>query len=57
MTRGDADTGQRSFGADYYQNLMLWALPAALRGESLEGPARRDGLAARMVRAGDRANG
>jgi len=51
MVRGDSDTGERAFGADYYQNLMLWAVPAALAGESMEGPARGDGLAARVVRA------
>ena len=48
LTRGDMDTGQRAFGADYYQNMMLWALPAALRGQDIAGPAQADGLVARV---------
>ena len=50
--RGDADTGERAFGADYYQNMMLWAVPAALQNQDLTGPMRGDGLVARVVRAG-----
>ncbi|OFX17751.1 MAG: hypothetical protein A2Z18_01820 [Armatimonadetes bacterium RBG_16_58_9] len=30
IMRGDADTGERTCGNDYYQNMMLWALPAAI---------------------------
>ena len=33
--RGDADTGERTDGNDYYQDMMLWALPAALAGKDL----------------------
>jgi len=51
-TRGDMDTGQRAFGADYYQDLMLWAVPAALTGEELAGPCRAGGLIERVIRAG-----
>jgi uncharacterized protein (DUF608 family) len=51
LMRGDADTGQRGFGADYYQNLMLWAVPAALAGQDLAGPAQPGGLVARVIRA------
>ncbi|MBX3011712.1 MAG: hypothetical protein KF832_09390 [Caldilineaceae bacterium] len=50
--RGDADTGQRAFGADYYQNMMLWAVPAALIGQDLTGPTQADGLIARLLQAG-----
>lgn len=50
--RGDADTGERVFGADYYQNMMLWALPAALAGEELASVARPGGLVDRVLRAG-----
>jgi len=39
-------------GADYYQNLMLWSLPAALAGQDLAGPMRDGGLVARMIAAG-----
>lgn len=50
--RGEADTGQRAFGADYYQNLMLWGLPAALAGTPLDGPCQPGGLVDRVNRAG-----
>ena len=52
-TRGDKDTGQRTFGADYYQDMMLWAVPAALAGEDLTGPCRPGGLVARVIEAGE----
>lgn len=50
--RGDADTGQRAFGADYYQNMMLWAVPAALLDQDLTGPTRAGGLINRIIQAG-----
>lgn len=49
--RGDMDTGQRHFGADYYQNMMLWFVPAALENEDMVGPTRSGGLVQRMIRA------
>lgn len=45
------DTGARTYGADYYQNMVLWGLPAALAGQDLAGPCKKDGLVARMLRA------
>jgi len=50
--RGDADTGQRAFGADYYQNMMLWAVPAALQDQDLTGPMQAGGLVERVIAAG-----
>jgi uncharacterized protein (DUF608 family) len=50
--RGDADTGQRAFGADYYQNMMLWAVPAALAGQDLRGPLQPGGHVERVLQAG-----
>ena len=47
--RGDVDSGQRAFGADYYQNMMLWGVPAALRGEDLTGPCQPGGLVAKVI--------
>lgn len=47
-TRGDCDTGQRTFGADYYQNMMLWAVPAALQQADLTAPGADQGLVQRM---------
>ncbi len=50
--QGERDSGERAFGADYYQNMMLWAVPAALTGEDMEQPARPGGLVDRIIRAG-----
>jgi uncharacterized protein (DUF608 family) len=49
--RGDADTGQRTYGADYYQNMMLWAMPAALAGQDITGPAAAGGLVHKILAA------
>ena len=51
IMRGDADTGERSFGADYYQNMILWSLPAAIDGEDLSAPTKPGGLVDRVIRA------
>jgi uncharacterized protein (DUF608 family) len=51
IMRGDADTGERTFGNDYYQDMMLWSLPAALAGEDVSGPCKRGGLVDRVLRA------
>jgi uncharacterized protein (DUF608 family) len=50
------DTGERTFGTDYYQNMMLWALPAALAGTDLRGPCAPGGLVARLLAAGEAGN-
>ncbi len=49
MIRGD--TGEVTFGKDYYQMLMLWSLPAAVKGQDMGGPTREGGLVARMIAA------
>ena len=49
IMRGDADTGERSYGNDYYQDMMLWSLPAAIEGTGL----RRAGQTERAGRSGD----
>lgn len=49
IMRGDVDTGQRAFGADYYQNMMLWAVPAALAGGDLTVPFGENGLINRII--------
>jgi uncharacterized protein (DUF608 family) len=51
IMRGDADTGERSFGNDYYQDMMLWSLPAALAGEDVSAPCRPGGLVDRVLKA------
>jgi len=49
--RGDMDTGQRHFGGDYYQNMMLWLVPAALMGQDLSYPLEEGGLVSRIINA------
>lgn len=49
--RGDKDTGERTFGADYYQNMMLWFVPAAMAGLDMTAPLEDGGLVQRVVRA------
>jgi uncharacterized protein (DUF608 family) len=51
IMRGDVDTGERTFGNDYYQDLMLWSLPAALAGETVDGPCQPGGLVERIIQA------
>jgi uncharacterized protein (DUF608 family) len=46
------DTGERSYGTDYYQNMCLWDVPAALKGEDMSGPSKPGGLVYRMIQAG-----
>ena len=55
LFRGDLDTGECWFGNDYYQNMMLWSLPAALEGQDLAGPCKPGGLIDRIIQAGGQA--
>ena len=50
IVRGD--TGKRLFGTDYYQDMMLWALPAALHGQDLRASVGEGGLIDRILAAG-----
>lgn len=45
------DNGARTYGADYFQNMVLWGLPAALAGSDLTGPCQSGGLVDRILRA------
>jgi len=45
------DTGARTYGADYYQNMILWGMPAALIGSDLTAPCRSDGLVSQVLAA------
>jgi len=38
IMRGDVDTGERTYGNDYYQDMMLWSLPAALERKDFGAP-------------------
>ncbi|MDO8587823.1 MAG: GH116 family glycosyl-hydrolase [Armatimonadota bacterium] len=46
-----SDTGIRAYGNDYYQDLMLWSLPAALEDRPLDGPLAAGGLVDRILKA------
>ncbi len=46
-----ADAGTVLYGTDYYTNLMIWSLPAAIAGQDLAGPVKRGGLVDRVLRA------
>ena len=39
-------------GFDYYQDMMLWSVPAALEGGDLAAPCRPGGLVDRVIQAG-----
>src|SRR5271157_891245 len=45
-------TGLRIYGNDYYQNMMLWTLPAALLKEDVGAPCLPGGLVDRIIHAG-----
>ena len=45
------DTGLRMYGNDYYQNLVVWAVPAAPAGRDLAAPCLPGGLVSRIVEA------
>lgn len=46
-----ADNGDRLFGSHYVQNMMLWALPAVLKGMDIGSFCAPNGLVDRMIRA------
>jgi uncharacterized protein (DUF608 family) len=50
-----AATGERISGYDYYQNLMLWALPAAIENADLREASAFGGFVDRVIKAGSRA--
>lgn len=49
-----ADTGARTFGTDYYQDMMLWALPTAIEGKTLKDACGSGTLASKVLEAGRR---
>jgi uncharacterized protein (DUF608 family) len=46
------DTGEWLWGNDYYQNLMLWALPAAIAGQELAAASGPGSLVEQVIEAG-----
>ncbi len=47
----EVDSGKRVYGSDYYQNMMLWSVPAVLAGQDLSGPCKPGGLVDRILKA------
>lgn len=47
----DGSLGSR-VGFDYYQNLILWSLPASINGVDLASPCKPGGLVDRVIQAG-----
>ncbi len=52
IMRGDKDTGESVYGHDYYQDMMLWSLPAALAGKPMGAVVSPGGLVDRVLKAG-----
>ena len=48
----EGGTRARQGGFDYYQNCILWSLPAAIAGTDLGGPCGPGGLVDRIIKAG-----
>jgi len=51
IMRGDVDTGERTYGHDYYQTMIIWSLPAAMEGKDLSAPTKTGGLIDRVIKA------
>jgi uncharacterized protein (DUF608 family) len=47
----DVVDGTRYYGSDYYQNMMLWSMPAVLDNQDLAGPCQSGGLVRRVLQA------
>ncbi|MCL5670963.1 MAG: GH116 family glycosyl-hydrolase [Acidobacteria bacterium] len=45
------DTGKRIYGSDYYQNMILWSLPAALAGHDVRQACAPGSLVDRILQA------
>ena len=49
------DTGERVYGSDYYQNMMLWTVPAVAAGQYLRTYCAPGGLVDRVIEAAKKA--
>ena len=56
IMRGDTDTGERVFGNDYYQDMIMWSLPAAIQRKDVAWPTRPGGLVDRVIKAAAKQN-
>jgi uncharacterized protein (DUF608 family) len=46
------DTGEIVYGNDYYQNMLIWTLPAAIEGKDVSYLSRSGNLVERVLQAG-----
>lgn len=46
-----ADTGEPTFGTDYYQMMIIWALPSAIDGQDIKAACAKGGLVDRVLTA------
>jgi uncharacterized protein (DUF608 family) len=46
-----AKSGKRISGFDYYQNMMLWSLPAVMEGKDLRAPLTSSGFVQRVIQS------
>ncbi|MCL5005342.1 MAG: GH116 family glycosyl hydrolase [Acidobacteria bacterium] len=49
------DTGKRIYGADYYQNMILWSIPAALEAQDLKQAVASGSLVEKVLNAAKQA--
>ena len=49
--RGDLNTGEAVYGYDYFTNMMLWGLPAAIEGKDVRAPTLPGSLVVRIIKA------
>ena len=47
-----AGDGGRTVGSDYYQNTIIWAMPAAIKNQTLQETYKKGGLVDRIIKAG-----
>jgi hypothetical protein len=45
------ETGERHFGTDYYQNMVLWTMPAVIAAQDIAQSSQGGGLVARVLDA------
>ena len=54
IMRGDVDTGERTFGNDYYQDMMIWSLVSAMDNQPFDAPCKPGGLVHRVLKAAEK---
>jgi hypothetical protein len=47
----DGKEGKRAFGTDYYQVMMLWALPAAIDRTDIKAACKEGSLVDQVIKA------